>query len=237
MIFHAEKRSGFVMMDKAGLNDKRLSLKAKGLLAYLLSKPPDWSPQVTEVSEHCNDGRESIESAFRELQKFGYAKLLKVRGAGGQFGGQGWSIFETPETITEKPRNREPVSPATNNNDSTKNKALTKQGDFDELRLPIPPSCTVEQARKEAKDFLESHLQNLKGGRLWAIWTKRAELCPMRTIMAIGRLDEDLAAVACAAREGRKWRGPIPSVRNRGAKANWYFLNVNLENGRVCCGR
>lgn len=42
-VIRVKKRpSNFVMMDKTFLEDDRLSYKAKGLLAYLLSKPDDW---------------------------------------------------------------------------------------------------------------------------------------------------------------------------------------------------
>ena len=42
-VIRVQKRpSSFVMMDKSFLEDTRLSYKAKGILAYLLSKPDNW---------------------------------------------------------------------------------------------------------------------------------------------------------------------------------------------------
>ncbi|MEV2909470.1 helix-turn-helix domain-containing protein [Paenibacillus larvae] len=62
----------YVMIDKYGFNDERLSWKAKGLLGYLLSKPDDWQIYECDLIKQSADGRDSVRTALRELEKFGY---------------------------------------------------------------------------------------------------------------------------------------------------------------------
>jgi len=50
-IFRVHKEN-YVMLDKGFLNDTRLSWKAKGLLAYMLSLPNDWSFCISNLATH-----------------------------------------------------------------------------------------------------------------------------------------------------------------------------------------
>ena len=101
MIFHAEKRTGFVMLDKAPINNPNLSLRAKGLLAYLLSKPPDWRPQTLDICAHCKESPAVVRSAMQELAKAGHAVLIKESGGSGRMDGSRWTIYEKPQIDNE----------------------------------------------------------------------------------------------------------------------------------------
>jgi hypothetical protein len=61
------------------LNDEKLSFKAKGILAYLLSKPDNWQVRVGDLIKHSPEGRTSIYSGLKELKKYGYLKKNPVR--------------------------------------------------------------------------------------------------------------------------------------------------------------
>src|ERR1051325_3420923 len=84
---------GYVIIQNKALTDKRLSWKARGLLAYLLSRPPDWKVSSAQLALAGKDGAESIRSALKELRSVGYAKLR----TGGKEHGSEWVIFESPE--------------------------------------------------------------------------------------------------------------------------------------------
>lgn len=105
VIYHVQKRENpYVQIDKRGLEDPRLSFKAKGILAYLLSKPHDWRVNRVDLQRHSSDGRKAIATAMAELERAGYAVLRKVSAGNGQFLGQEWVIFELPHSqITETP--------------------------------------------------------------------------------------------------------------------------------------
>jgi hypothetical protein len=74
-----KKQNNFVMLDKGFLEDNRLSFKAKGILAYLLSKPDGWKVIVKDLINHSADGKKAIYSGLRELKQFGYYKKVPVR--------------------------------------------------------------------------------------------------------------------------------------------------------------
>jgi hypothetical protein len=90
----------YVILDKTGLNDTRLSFRARGLLTYLLTKPDNWEIRYEDlVAQSPSEGRISIASAFHELEAIGYAKRERVKGHGGKFTGWETIVYECPTEI------------------------------------------------------------------------------------------------------------------------------------------
>jgi len=54
------------------LNSKEISLKAKGLYAFLQSKPDGWRFSVERIASQLKEGRDAVRRALKELEKFGY---------------------------------------------------------------------------------------------------------------------------------------------------------------------
>lgn len=52
------------------LRDKRISLKAKGLWAYIQSKPDNWDFSAERIARECTDGKDGIRSGLKELEEF-----------------------------------------------------------------------------------------------------------------------------------------------------------------------
>ncbi|MBO5459690.1 MAG: hypothetical protein J5981_05515, partial [Lachnospira sp.] len=76
-IIRIKKRpSNFVMMDKTFLEDNRLSFKAKGILAYLLSKPDNWKVIVQDLVKYSTDGKASVYTGLKELKEYGYYEKI-----------------------------------------------------------------------------------------------------------------------------------------------------------------
>jgi hypothetical protein len=98
-----KKRSNFVIIDKGFLEDARLSYKAKGILAYLLSKPDQWKVIVKDLMNHAKDGRDSIYAGLKELKAFGYYISAPVRNEKGVVTHWESTIFEDPADNPEKP--------------------------------------------------------------------------------------------------------------------------------------
>lgn len=65
-------------MSNTHLKDKRLSLKAIGLLSIVLGLPEDWHYTVNGLVEIVKDGKDSVESAIKELKKNGYLRVEKI---------------------------------------------------------------------------------------------------------------------------------------------------------------
>lgn len=73
------KRSSdnFTILNNEFLRDESLSLKAKGLLAYILSLPDDWKIYFEEIEKHHKDGKSSLRAAWKELEENGYARKIR----------------------------------------------------------------------------------------------------------------------------------------------------------------
>jgi hypothetical protein len=118
------KDNPYVMIDKYGINDERLSWKAKGLLVYFLSKPDNWTIMIEDVIKHGKDGRDAVRAGIRELEEYGYVVRFQLRGERGKFGQRELHVFERPQTP-----DIEEISPITENPSTVENTADGKPGD------------------------------------------------------------------------------------------------------------
>lgn len=75
----------FMLMQREALQRADLSMKAKGLLAYIMSLPNDWVIHQTELVTHFTDGEKAVRSATNELIEAGYLLRHQTRGEGGHF--------------------------------------------------------------------------------------------------------------------------------------------------------
>lgn len=117
----SKKRHPYVQIDKTPLLDKRLSWKARGLLAYLMTKPDDWEISVTNLIDSSDrDGREAVQSGLKELETVGYVVRQKVQDARGRFTGWDTLVFETPEDASDYINNRQPENPSIGETDNRK---------------------------------------------------------------------------------------------------------------------
>jgi len=96
-IIHIKKRENpYAQIDKRCLEDSRLSWRSRGILAYLLSKPDDWQVSVKDIENRGTEGREAVQAAMKELERFGYAQLQSVRSDKGTMIGKQWIVTEEP---------------------------------------------------------------------------------------------------------------------------------------------
>ena len=95
-----DKENPYMMVNKFFIHDNRLSLKAKGLMSYFLSRPDDWEFYVSEIKKHTTDKETSISNAIKELIENGYIKRTSKREENGKFkGGYDYEVYETPVNI------------------------------------------------------------------------------------------------------------------------------------------
>jgi len=103
------KQNPYFMMNKTGINDPRLSLKAKGLLAYLLSKPDGWYINYQDIIKNSHNSVYSIRSAVKELLGFGYMVRTQIRNENGRFGYYDYTVYEKPQSINLRKNRRSPA--------------------------------------------------------------------------------------------------------------------------------
>lgn len=96
MIIHGPRpERDFTVIPNAVIRDELLSYRARGLLVYLLSQPPDWQVSSARLSIESGEGRDAIRRALRELIDVGYLALTKEQDAGGRWVSH-YTVTSTP---------------------------------------------------------------------------------------------------------------------------------------------
>ncbi len=78
MVFKIEKNKNYTVMSNYHLRDKNLSLKAKGLLSFMLSLPETWDYSINGLVAICKEEETAIKTALKELQDNKYLKINKL---------------------------------------------------------------------------------------------------------------------------------------------------------------
>lgn len=110
-----EKTRDYTVMANHHLRNKALSLKAKGLLSYMLSLPEDWNYTLSGLATSCKDGLDSVRQAVNELESHGYVVRSRVRDARGRLRDTEYVVYESPalaKPALNKPAEGKPVQEA-----------------------------------------------------------------------------------------------------------------------------
>lgn len=94
------KTHPFTQIPNSLINDKRLTLKSKSILIFLLSKRKTWCFNFYEILINNKIGITSLRSSIKELISFGYLFTLQSRNPDGTFTYSDYKIFETPLKLT-----------------------------------------------------------------------------------------------------------------------------------------
>lgn len=89
------KKKGFTNIMNETIQDKRLSLKACGLLMRMLSLPADWDFSINGLAVICKEGVKSIRSGLKELETYGYLVRIQYKDIQGHFRYK-YFVFEDP---------------------------------------------------------------------------------------------------------------------------------------------
>lgn len=76
--FRINKTKNFTVISNIHLKEKKMSLKAKGLLTLMLSLPEDWDYSIKGLISICVENRLAIRNALDELKEFGYLRIEKL---------------------------------------------------------------------------------------------------------------------------------------------------------------
>lgn len=98
-VFRVEKNKNYTTISNHHLQDRNLSLKAKGLLTLILSLPPDWDMTLKGLVSLSGDGVDSVRSGIQELEKAGYLRRSRSRNNLGQLLCTEYTIYE--QAVTE----------------------------------------------------------------------------------------------------------------------------------------
>ena len=135
-IFKGCRRRGFTTVYREVAQDRRLSLKARGLFLLLQSLPETWQYTISGLATLAGTGKDQIRSGLAELLKVGYLVKEQAHDEGGKFAGNIFvlqeeaPLSENPTTVYEQtvPLSGKPISekPMTGK-PSTENPTLIKE--------------------------------------------------------------------------------------------------------------
>lgn len=97
-VCRVEKTKNYTIMANYHLRDKRLSLKAVGLLSKMLSLPEEWDYTTRGLAAICKDGVDAIGAALKELENCGYLVRHRLRDDRGRMRDTEYVIYESPHT-------------------------------------------------------------------------------------------------------------------------------------------
>ena len=85
MIVRAPRYDRFTVLPNQSIRDERLSWKARGLLAFLLSQTEGWRVSSAQLAKQAPDGIHAIRAGLNELEEYGYLVRQKYQDPAGRW--------------------------------------------------------------------------------------------------------------------------------------------------------
>ena len=164
--FRVNKNVNYTVMSNHHLQDKRLSLKAKGLLSYMLSLPDDWDYSLKGLTVGCKDGLDSVRTAVLELEEHGYVRRQKVRNAKGQIIDYDYQVYESPVEDDPAVPGKEggPSTPSATKSPKSRMKPCSSPFlDFPNLAEPNLEKATQQNTNKQNTKRQSTNLSGQTG--------------------------------------------------------------------------
>lgn len=184
-IYRQKRKSNYTIVPNEMLNDKRLSWKAKGMLAYLLSLPDTWEVYVAHIRTISTDGNDSTASGLNELIEFKY--VWRKPRSGNEPGGWEYYVYDEPHLENpfrqgDFPKRDFPESgkPATSKEieEEVITKKERKQKPVDSTFLTelqkLNPEKDVEREAQNAQSWLLAHPERKYTRAFLTAWVIRS---------------------------------------------------------------
>ena len=158
-VFRVHKNENYTVLSNYHFKERGMTLKAKGLLSLMLSLPEGWDYSAAGLVTLSKDGKDSVNAALKELEKFGYLRRTQAIGEGGKFSGYNYEIYEQPSDAAkaaaaekaaaaqpkaEKPSTGEPFA----ENPSTENPPQLNTNSLNTQQLNTKISKEEEERKK-----------------------------------------------------------------------------------------
>jgi hypothetical protein len=167
--------------------DKRISLKAKGLLGLVIDLPRSWDFSIAGLISICKEEEDAIRSAIRELKQFGYVAYERSRDDKGHLKNTSYHFYENPadnpnrdfpdvdNPDVENPNVENPdanIKEVIKNKNNKREGGKTPGGDGLQSKADIPPlaspsvslwlKVTGEAVSREAAILIEKRVKSLR---------------------------------------------------------------------------
>lgn len=221
-VVRSGRRDSFTVLYNSMITDKRLSLKAKGLFAVMMSRPEGWEFSVSGLAAFTGVGKDAIRNTLMELERVGY--LIREQGHkdDGTFGGNVYILQDIAPPLSGKPdngyiplsgntddgENRQRETPLSGN-PTQRNKDLKKRKTKEP---PIIPHEVMDEVTKYAGDDQEL-LETLREFLINRATPPKAS--PVKTAYGMKRLLADLT------KKSGGQRTVMLAMIDNSIKSNW----------------
>jgi len=146
-IIRAERpQNKFAIIRNEVLQDERLSFRARGILANILSRPDNWRCSAWDLATEGREGRRAILTALTELEDHGYLKRRKSQDEKGHWKTESF-IYDQPcdevvDKYVDKPVDKGSTEVRLPNAGypNSGNRTLLKELDKELYKTPKPPT-------------------------------------------------------------------------------------------------
>lgn len=168
-----KRKINFSQVSNKALQDKTLSLKAKGLFALITSyiSIPDFTLYKSFLMASCTEGRDAFNKAWNELKSAGYLKQYRIQSTNGYFSyeyeiidepaGDGFSVYG--KSAIGKTGDGKSVSIKKNNEINTyENNIVINNSDVDYINSVIDTTNLTENEVGELTNKKQKDLKTLE---------------------------------------------------------------------------
>lgn len=214
----------FTQVANSVLQDNNLSLKAKGLFAYIYSKPDGWDFSYVRMAEEHKESKNTILSVIQELEKQGYLKRKRL-----STGRIEYHLTFEPKPIPKSWARAEPLT-QTPNLGHISNKDIPTNIDSNINNTSITYETKNEVPKVEVNDFFE---KVTAGGEDFQIMvSKMAELTKLPPAMVASELKHFTIHWTERNKTGTKMRWEIEKTFEIRRRLVTWFNNKKTNFGR-----
>lgn len=139
MIVRTKKNKNYSSINNTVLRDERLSWRARGIAAFLLTMPDDWEINHDYLWKHGMEGRDAVLNAMKELEDYGYLVRTKYQDEKG--------LFKTISVLHEEPQPSPDIQPSPENQVSVNQDSVNQVSVNQDSRIN-----TIDQLLKTNND-------------------------------------------------------------------------------------
>ena len=181
--FRVERNKNYTVMSNYHLKDRRLSLKAKGLLSIMLSLSDEWHYSIAGLVAISKENETAIKSTLTELKQYGYLVITKKMPNETDSGRieYEYNIYEHPQETPKQEVEKQGVE-----NLPVESQGVENQGQLNTNTSNTKESNTKEKERKKGsakKKAATTYDEILSGVQDESLRATYQEFIKMRTLM------------------------------------------------------